>query len=194
MKLTMTKIIVAVFIIIVLLVGGLLLIAMKGSQSGKNGQVLDKVDLGKDDSGSKQGDENGANDSQNQGDFEPADDSTVADIPENLPPGVNIKKLEGESEKVGNATFVAVDNEGTLSIAIEANLNDPISGNEYFAWLAKDIGGQTFYKLGKLNKKNNKYIFSGNLEGDFSAYKRVIISSETNNDNTPELTVLEGKV
>lgn len=190
MKLNLVRIVGIILVLVLIIAGGGAFLVFNKAKQDQNGNTTT----------SSQTDNNSSIDSKDEleksgdGNFEPANTPANLEIPKNLPPEVNIKKLEPTSDNVGEATFVAVNNEGVLSVAIEASLNNPGSGKSYFAWLAGNNQGGGTFKLGKLELANNRYIYSDNLEGDFSAYTKIIISEEINNDNNIEKIILEGQI
>ncbi|OGD86033.1 hypothetical protein A2696_04090 [Candidatus Curtissbacteria bacterium RIFCSPHIGHO2_01_FULL_41_13] len=115
-------------------------------------------------------------------------------LPSNLPPGVSSGNLQSVTGKQGGATVFAVADGNNFSLVLEAKLPDAPVGQNYTAWLANDSSSADLTMLGKLEKKDHLYILSFNKAGDFSAYKIVIVTLETKDDNSPEARVLEGKI
>lgn len=110
---------------------------------------------------------------------------------------IDLKDVRGENSS-GSAkrTYTA-----TLSThSVNASLSDPPAGSVYIVWIIKDNGN--YIDLGKLEKQiDGKYtLLSSYLlpdtENSFSfdeLYNTIVVSLETNEDNTIETKVLEGK-
>lgn len=173
----MKKIIIGVFVLIVVLVVALVFIASRTAKE-KTGETAKQQET--------------TSQNQTQQEISPQVPLSDVPIPENLPPGVNIEKLQPVGGKTGEVIFIAVNDEGKLSVAIEGDLGAPKSGSSYWAWLTTNAG--QVKKLGKLEFKNNRYMFSDTLEGDYSIYEKTVISEEINDDNNIESTIFEGNI
>lgn len=115
-------------------------------------------------------------------------------VPKNLPEGVSINNLKSADNSDASANFIAVADGKTFALIVEASIKDPGSGKSYWAWIAKDNDFKNVYKVGKLEKNNNFYSINLSQNGDFTAYKYVIVTEEANDDNKPETKILEGSL
>lgn len=113
-----------------------------------------------------------------------------ANIPQNLPAGVNVFNLKAVDEKSAQATALIVKNDGEFVVDVETTLSDPPGGVVYSAWLVKKVSDETLF-LGKLKKSGDKYILSSTQSGDIASFKLLIITQETRDDNLPEKRIFE---
>jgi len=113
-------------------------------------------------------------------------------IPKNLPEGVSINNFKSVDDSGVSANFIAVVDGKTFALIVEAQLKDPASGTSYWAWIAKDNEFKNVYKVVKLEKNNNVYSINFSQNGDFTAYKYIMVTSEVSDDDKPETKVLEG--
>lgn len=112
----------------------------------------------------------------------------------NLPSGVNISSLKSsENSNSSVSVFKFVEGEKFV-IALEAALPDPVQGEAYFAWLVPDKESQSYYLLGKLSKKEDKFFLSSSPNIEVATYKWLIISQDAVENNQPEKIVLQGTI
>ena len=116
-----------------------------------------------------------------------------SDLVKNLPKEVSAITLGPVTGQSGSATAVVVADGNQLALAIEANLPD-VGDKFYFAWLSRDVENKNLEALGKLEKKEGKYVLPASVNGPISNYQKFVITLETKDDNSAETVVLEGKV
>jgi|SRR3989344_6537265 len=116
-----------------------------------------------------------------------------SDLVKNLPKEVSAITLGPVTGQSGSATAVVVADGNQLALAIEANLPD-VGDKFYFAWLSKDLESKNLESLGRLEKKEGKYVLPASVDGPISNYQKFVITLETTDDNKAETVVLEGKV
>src|SRR3989344_3643631 len=103
----------------------------------------------------------------------------------NLPKEVSAIPLLAVNGQSGSATAVAVADGEQLVVAIEANLPD--AGNKfYLVWLSKDLDSKNLLALGKLEKKEGKYVLPASVNGPISSYQKFVITLEANDDDKAE--------
>src|SRR3989344_4665596 len=108
-----------------------------------------------------------------------------SDLVKNLPKEVSAITLGPVTGQSGSATVVTVADENQLVLAIEANLPD--AGDKfYFAWLSTDLDSKNLLALGKLEKKEGKYILPASVNGPISSYQKFVITLEANDDDKAE--------
>ena len=120
--------------------------------------------------------------------------SSNLSVPQNLPAGIKSNNLTAVNGKEGTATFVTVNDGKNFALVIEAKLPDPGVGQNYYAWLGTSLSDKNLVPMGKLQKNGDKFMLSFNQTGDYSKYKAVIVTLESNDDNIPETHVLEGTI
>lgn len=113
-----------------------------------------------------------------------------ANIPRNLPTGVNAFNLKAVKGKNGEATVLAVRDDGNFVVDIETTLTDPTTGTNYAVWLVRKGSEENLY-LGQLKKVQDKYLFSTTQRGALEDYRLLKITQETNNDQAPETLIFE---
>jgi hypothetical protein len=107
-------------------------------------------------------------------------------------PKAELKDVEGGD---GSAVASATYKNGTYKLTVLADLPDPKAGETYQAWIAQGEAGSDSYKLisaGRLQSAKGGYMLEYQSKTDYSDYKTVVISSETNADSAIENKVLEG--
>ena len=119
--------------------------------------------------------------------------SLPAELVKNLPNEVSAISLAPINGQSGSATVVAVVDGENLALAFEATLPDS-GNNSYFAWLAKDTEGKNLQIIGKLEKKEGKYLLPATVKGPLANYQKLVITIESIQDDKPERVVLEGKI
>jgi len=112
----------------------------------------------------------------------------------NLPPGVSTIVLKAVEGKQGSGTAVVITDGKNLVIAVEAQLPEVPNGQNYFGWFANDKSLKKSISLGKLQKSGEKFIISYKQTGNFSQYRTIVITQETNDDGKPEARILEGSL
>lgn len=118
----------------------------------------------------------------------------IVNIPKDLPKGVTAVNLKLVGASAGKATVLKVSEGENFVLLVEAILPDLPSGQNYAGWLATSSSDRNPMSLGKLEKNDEKFTLSFDQNGDYSKYKVVIITSETNDDNKPETRLLEGTI
>lgn len=78
---------------------------------------------------------------------------------------------------------------GNYSYTVMANLDDPMPGYFYQAWLVKDT---TFVSLGKLELEKGGWLVNFTTKENLSDHKKVWVTLEKTFDMTPEKHILEG--
>jgi len=84
---------------------------------------------------------------------------------------------------------------GKFDLTVIANLETPMGGYFYQAWLVKGNPGDTnfsYVSIGKLTFSKGGYIVNFTANKDYSDYKKVVVTTEKSIDKTPEQHVLEG--
>lgn len=95
----------------------------------------------------------------------------------------------------GNALGIATREYegGKFSLTVLGDLPEPTPGSHYQAWIIKDDGTNIAYvNVGELRTAKGGYLTDYASSKDFTEFKKVIVTSETNFDTTPEKKVLEG--
>ncbi len=78
---------------------------------------------------------------------------------------------------------------GSYSYTVMANLEDPVPGYFYQAWLVKD---NSFVSLGKLELEKGGWLVNLTTKENLSDHKKVWVTLEKIFDNSPEKHILEG--
>ena len=101
-------------------------------------------------------------------------------------------KLKAVGDYTGTGIATRVYENGLFTHTVTADLQEPSTGKFYEGWL---INGNKFFPTGKLEKSNNEYKLKFEDDKNYPAYKKVVITEETENDGLdgkPETHVLEG--
>lgn len=133
---------------------------------------------------------------------EPEEASQEQKIPINL--SVNLLPQLQAREETQTAALAAVDGsnssgtayrlaeEGKLYHAVTASMPDPAPGLVYEGWLVQPSPLQ-FFSTGVMERQTDgSFLLEYSAEQTYPTYTRVVITEETQVDETPEAHILEG--
>lgn len=113
------------------------------------------------------------------------EDTFKLEIPE------DVDKVELKDVSKGLASGIATRKyeNGKFEHTVLADLPDPENGRFYEGWLVKD--GKTIL-TGKMRLAKGGYLLNFSSNKDYSDYKKVVVTLEGKDDQTPEEHILEG--
>lgn len=112
-----------------------------------------------------------------------------------IPDGANQAQLKDVTGGNGSGIATAKYANGTFTSTVLADLPDPAAGKFYQAWFIRGKVGDANYSiisLGVLNAAKGGFLVNFQSSTDFSDYKNVVVSLESQRSFAPTTNVLEG--